>query len=182
MAEINAASSGQRPGVRRGKKLSTRVDLTPMVDLGFLLITFFIFTTTMSLPKALELNMPVDDPTIFTNYPESKTLTVIPLAGDQVFYYHGKLEEAILNNQFNVCGYDLQSGIGSVIRKKQNALDLRGVGRKEMALIIKPGPSSSYKNTTDMLDEILINEIEYYSLADLQEDEKSVLRSKGIEF
>lgn len=185
MAELNTpagkpnriGSSGLRPafrpapGGRRCKKLSTRVDMTPMVDLGFLLITFFVFTTTMSRPTALEVRKPADgDP---TKTGANATLTLIPLAGNKVLYYNGEFSEALHNGSFGTAGYGLNGGIGDIIRGKQAAMDryYKG-GRKEMMLLIKPSPESSYGNVVSLLDETLINEVKRYALVDLTVEEK----------
>ena len=76
----------------KGKRLlrkSTRVDLTPMVDLGFLLITFFVFTTTMSSVKAMAMVAPKEDSFITDNLCESCVITVLPGANNRLFYYEG---------------------------------------------------------------------------------------------
>ena len=92
MASIDTGGgdSGHKkgPGVKKAKKLSTRVDMTPMVDLGFLLITFFVFTATMTTPTTMDLNMPKDvkDEKQQTEAKESSVLTIMLGKANQVYY------------------------------------------------------------------------------------------------
>src|SRR4030095_13381595 len=105
MASIDLGGDGghkKSRGVKKAKKLSTRVDMTPMVDLGFLLITFFVFTATMSSPTTLDLNMPKDikDKKDQTEAKESGVLTIMLGKGNQVYYYEGKLTVDATGNNF----------------------------------------------------------------------------------
>ena len=181
MAEINTATTGNKPGVRRSKKLSTRVDLTPMVDLGFLLITFFIFTTTMSKPAVTDLIMPAGEPKDGgTNVGNSAALTALPIAGDKIFYYHGEMTEALKNGAYGITTYSVKDGIGQVIRDKQEAMDRFKPGfRKDLTLMIKPHSESSYQNVVDILDEVMINGLKHYALMDITEAEKKMLLEKN---
>lgn len=174
MAEMTVpAAKGQGAGVPRAKQLSTRVDLTPMVDLGFLLITFFIFTTQLARPVSMKLIMPANGSGTTTG--EQTALTVIPIDNDRVFYYHGQLDKALAGNLFGITGYSMHDGIGAVIRQKQVALDQSGKGRQELMLIIKPAPGSVYRNTVDILDEVVINDIKRYALTEISPEEKRTL-------
>jgi hypothetical protein len=102
MASIEEGGGGghkKGPGVKKAKKLSTRVDMTPMVDLGFLLITFFIFTTTMSSPTSMDLFMPkdTDKPEDQNKAKESGALTIMLSKDNHVYYYEGQLKEDASN-------------------------------------------------------------------------------------
>jgi biopolymer transport protein ExbD len=154
------------PGVKKAKKLSTRVDMTPMVDLGFLLITFFIFTTTMAQPTAMNLFMPkdVDKPEEQNKVKESGAFTIMLGKADQVYYYEGLDPTKIQSTSFK--------GIRDEIIKKKKSTD-----PEDLVMIIKPGPDATYKNTVDILDEMTINEIKRYAMVDLSDVELQLVRA-----
>jgi biopolymer transport protein ExbD len=162
MAEMDTSSGGghkKGPGVKKGKKLSTRVDLTPMVDLGFLLITFFIFTTTMSQPTAMKLFLPKD-----TEKPEeqnkikaSGALTIMLGKKDGVFYYEGEL----LPDGSNFKYTNFKDIRTEIINKK------KATNPEDFVVVIKPGPEATYKNTVDILDEMTINDVKRYAMVDI---------------
>lgn len=157
MAEINVAAPGNKPGVRRAKKLSTRVDLTPMVDLGFLLITFFVFTTKMSEPMAMRLYLPKGEADMKVK--ESASLTVCPVGNGKVFYYHGDFAEAIgIPSAYGITTFSFSDGLGQVIRDKKAFMERKEKGFSgELILMIKPTDASSYHQLIDVMDEVLIN-------------------------
>ena len=147
------------PGVKKAKKLSTRVDLTPMVDLGFLLITFFVFTTTMSEPTALRLFLPKDTekPEDQNKVKNSGVLTIMMNRNNNVFYYEGEL----LPDGSNFKPSNFKDIREEILNKKKNTKP------EDFVVIIKPGPDATYKNTVDMLDEMFIGDVKRYALVDI---------------
>ena len=181
MAEINQPAPAAKPGFGNGKKLSTRVDLTPMVDLGFILITFFVFTATLSEPSAMKLIMPADGGDAMP-VQQSRTLTIIPVGNDRAFYYHGILSEALNTGKFGTTDYHATQGVGQLIRDKQLRLELQASGSgKELMLIIKPTGKASYRNVVDVLDEVAINDVKHYAMADLYPEEVAMLAERQLQ-
>jgi len=143
-------------------KHNLKVDMTPMVDLGFLLISFFVITTELSRPKAMNLYMPHDGPP--TASAESKTITFLTGAGNTLFYYYGEEKDAGIKNPVIQTLWDENKGVGKIIGEKQLQLDHIKGGRDEMVVIIKPGKESTYKNVVDILDEMTIHGVKRYAL------------------
>lgn len=178
MTEINIADPCRRTtGVKRMKKANLKIDMTPMVDLGFLLISFFIFTTEISRPAIANLYMPHDGKPI--DIPESKTLCVL-LSDEKIFYYSGNMNEAINNKRVFQTTFSEATGLGNIIRQKQNQLLKRKIDKKELIVLIKPGANSSYKNVINSLDEMLINGVSRYMIADLEGEEKIFLEQPNL--
>jgi biopolymer transport protein ExbD len=161
MAEMQQSEARNKQGATRGKKLSTRVDLTPMVDLGFLLITFFIFTTTMGQPTAMRFIVPDDrDTSKPTLAAESKTISLLLDDNNVIKYYHGMQE-----NSQRETNYD-KDGLRAVLLQKIQQLNLQHVKTSDMVVLIKPQAGSTYKNLVDVLDEMLINGISKYAVVE----------------
>lgn len=168
MAEMNIKTTNKNsPGVRKSKKQSTRVDLTPMVDLGFLLITFFIFSTTMIQPTSMNLSMPKDvlDPKDLTNVPESGSLTLM-LGKENLIYYYFKNNPSTMQ----VTSYKL---VRDVILEKKKNTEL-----EDLFIIIKPGKDATYKNAVDILDEMNINDIPRYAMVNLSMHELDLIQQR----
>ena len=173
MAEMDTSSGGvhkKGPGVKKSKKLSTRVDLTPMVDLGFLLITFFVFTTTMSKPTAMKMNEPKDDPNNELKVKNSGVMTLLLGKADQVYYYMGELKAETISEQFKSSNF---KDIRQVILDKKNATPIG-----DLMYIIKADKQSKFKNAIDILDEMQISAVPpgHYAEVDMSDTEAMLIK------
>lgn len=171
MADIGEGGGGgghkKGPGVKKGKKLSTRVDLTPMVDLGFLLITFFIFTTTMSTPTAMKLYLPKDTekPEEQNKAKESGALTLMLAKDRNVFYYEGILKDD--GSNFKSTNF---KELRNVILDKKQRTDA-----KDLVIVIKPNKDCKFRDVVDALDEMTINDVKRFALVDISEAEQKLI-------
>ena len=93
MADVNTGDSGggghHKHEKKRAKKSSTRIDMTPMVDLAFLLLTFFVLTSTFNKPKVMEIPMP-DDKVKEKNQKINNAITFVLSQDDAIYYYTGQ--------------------------------------------------------------------------------------------
>ncbi len=197
MAEMNTDGGGshKKKGSKpQRKKKSTSVDFTPMVDLGFLLITFFMLTTTMSKPSAMEITVPVKDKTEDnqTKIPASSAMTIILSENDKIYYYMGLPDTVpdLMVTDFS------NEGIRKLLLEK-NAPQLKKIEvlkaqlvNKEIAdstfkrkvsetladknaltVLVKLDDKASYKNLVDMMDELQICSVSKQALVEVQKEE-----------
>jgi biopolymer transport protein ExbD len=165
MAEITSTNSGHKKGRPSFIKRSTRVDLTPMVDLGFILVTFFVFTSALSENKVMDIMYPNDKTRGQDEICNSCVLTVLPTKDDELWYYEGKEETA----SYKQTSYkDLRK---LIVGKKKKVKQLRGAD--QFVLIIRPLQTSQYHKLVDIMDECVISAVARYYI---DEPSKSEVR------
>lgn len=167
MAEISTQSKPGRKGfcTNRSTHRSTRIDLTPMVDLGFLLIAFFVFTTSLSEAKAIDILEPLDKGEMPVK--QSGAMTFILSEHHKIFYYAGKFEKSkIKETNFKE--------LRSIIFDKKKTTD-----PDFLMFIIKVSGQSTFGDNIDLLDEMVICDIKpgHYAEVNLTKEEAELLKT-----
>jgi biopolymer transport protein ExbD len=158
MTEIMVSNDKGRKGIAR----SLKIDMTPLVDLAFLLITFFIFTTSIGEAKAMKLAMPADGPPMPT--PQSQSLTILLGSDNKVYAYAGEWKAAKENGSIKETNYSQADGVGNIIRARQKSLVAANKQATDLVVVIKPTKASNYQNLVNLLDEMLINGVTRYAV------------------
>lgn len=156
MADINQSTG-------RSRRSSTRIDMTPMVDLAFLLLTFFMLTTTFNKLQTMEILMP-EDTGDKSDINEKKVVTLILGADDKIYWYKGN-ESKINKTDFS------DKGVRQVLIEMNTSI-------KDLFVIIKASDESRYQNLVDILDEIAITNVKRYALVDITSNDISLVQNK----
>lgn len=204
MAEIaeSGGGGGGKHGKKRAKKGSTRVDMTPMVDLAFLLLTFFVLTSTFSKPKAMPLVYPAKPDPTQPPPPDQKVYNAITflLSEDKIFYYKGEFKGPATELKETTFGAD---GVRKLLAEENNHV-LQAKAKLEQQLnsgqiadttytsklieakkhkdalkvLIKTDVKATCKNFIDLIDELKINDVGVIAPVDMNKQEEELLNSK----
>ncbi len=203
MAEIQE-SDNKKGGKSKQKKMTVRVDFTPMVDMNMLLITFFMLCTTLSKPQTMEISMPSNDKNITeeqqSKVKASQAITLLLAGEDKLYYYEGepnyKDYTSLKETTYGADGLRAMLlrrnavAVNAVNKLKEDKLNLKiseedykkqvsevKSGKNTPTVIIKATDDASYRNLIDALDEMQICNIGKYVITDLAEGDKFLMEN-----
>jgi len=206
MAEIADSGGGHKGGKERAKKQSTRIDMTPMVDLAFLLLTFFVLTATFSKPKSMELTFPAPPPPDQKPDEIKKGITFLLSKDNRIFYYEGQFRPAaddkgpattlgeLSFDQSSLHKYlidknkDMDDKV-KALQQKHDAKQLEDTTYKRMVrdakadkesytYLIKTDDQATYKNVIDIIDELNYFVVGKYVMVDILKPEFDLVKAK----
>ncbi len=207
MAEIQeGGGGGHKGGKKRAKKQSTRIDMTPMVDLAFLLLTFFVLTATFSKPKSMELTFPAPPDNPKDQPPIKNGITFLLTKDDRIFYYEGEFRPADDDKGEKTALTEINYSQGSLHKylleknkkmheqilalKKQfennqladttfkRMVRERKADKESFTYLIKTDDKATYKNVIDLVDELNVNVVGKYVMVDMTKPELDLLTEK----
>lgn len=164
MAQMVTGNSAQ-------KRKAPFVDLTPMVDLAFLLIAFFMLTTTLLENNAMILNMPMetDDPAPISR---DRIMTILIGENNNIYYYNADALDQLEKTSYQ------KDGLRNLLYENNKRVDALFGKEKGLVCIIKLSENANYKNMVDVLDEMVKCDVATYAIQDITEEEIDALRSK----
>ena len=200
MAEVQQKDNGGGKG--KQKKMTIRVDFTPMVDMNMLLITFFMLCTSLSKPQTMEISMPSNDKSITeedqTKVKASRAITLILGGDDRVFYYTGEpnyedytslkettyeadgLRAMLMGRNADIVA-QIKALKAEKLEKKfsdeeynERAMKIKDVNTAPVVMI-KATDDATYENLVDALDEMQICSISKYAIVDITEGDEFLL-------
>ena len=201
MAEVNT-DKGKNDGKKgKQKKMTVRVDFTPMVDMNMLLITFFMLCTSLSKPQTMEISMPSKDQVTEaeqTKVKASKAITLLLGEDDKIYYYFGEpdyehaeslqqtdyspagLRDILLERNFDVVRQMKELKLKKLNKEiseddfKKQATEIKG-SKEAPVVLIKATDDASYRNLVDALDEMQICNIVKYAIGDITDGDKFLI-------
>ena len=182
MAELNTGGGDSKGKKVRSKKQDAGVALTAMVDLAFLLITFFMLTTSLSKPQSMNLAMPDKDDTK-VNEPvldvaDDRTLTILLGEKNKMVWYYGLPKTPIEGP--TVVGYGKNGIRKELLAKTKSVVAKYGDPKKGLIVLVKASKKSTYRNLVDILDEIAITNVPTYAIVDITPEDKAMLEKEEL--
>ena len=171
--------------VASGKKSAPAIDMTPMVDLAFLLIAFFMLATTLAKPKAMEILKPAKKEKEDKNDPvvnKGRVMSILLGENDKIYYYQIS-DEDLAKGNLKVDSTDFSAkGVRGAIRFRQDAVaaDPRFGNKDSLIVLIKGAPKAKYKNMVDILDEMRISKVKSYALVDRDKVDTAIMENMGL--
>lgn len=169
MAEVDTGGGGKGKHKKKGgKKVSTKIDMTPMVDLAFLLITFFMLTTTFNKPQTMEVNYP--DKTVKDTPQEiakSRTAVLMPDENDRIFFFFGEKNEDVQETNYS------KDGLRAMLIRRRKEVKAR-LG-KDPIWIIKATDKAKYKNLVDIIDEFYITQNTTFAIVKITPEDQALV-------
>jgi biopolymer transport protein ExbD len=170
MAELGGGGGKKKEGGKvRAKRSSTRIDMTPMVDLAFLLLTFFVMTTTLNKPQTMEITMP-EKPKPGDEMPEineKNVLTLVLGQDDKIYWYMGITDPKVEVSNFSA------TGIRKILLEKKAELP-------KLVVLIKAMDEAKYKNMVDIMDEMNISAMQRFALVDITPTDVQLVKESTL--